>query len=210
MWRRGLRLTIRIGAVLLMTSILIGTSAQTLVAQGSWDRTGVRWIYSHRSPVLDGLVQIHEASFLPVVLLTPVALVGVGKLQGDPSLQRKGWRLALSGGITVSLTFALKYAIHRKRPFERLPDITPRSKAGNPSFPSGHAAGAFCVATFLTLESREKMWAAPLFLWAFIVAYGRIYQGVHYPSDVVAGALVGTAVSWGVHRWVFRTRTSPK
>jgi len=62
------------------------------------------------------------------------------------------------------------------------------------SFPSGHAAQAFAVATMLSLRYRPVV-SLPAFLWAGLVAYGRIYVGVHYPSDVLGGMAVGALLS---------------
>lgn len=64
------------------------------------------------------------------------------------------------------------------------------------SFPSGHAANAFAVATFLWLGWRRRSaHAAWLLAYAALIAYSRIYLGVHYPGDVVAGALLGAAAA---------------
>jgi len=67
-------------------------------------------------------------------------------------------------------------------------------------FASSHAANSFALATFLWLGcgNREK-WTAWLFLWAALVSYSRIYLGVHFPGDILTGAIVGIAIAWGVH-----------
>jgi undecaprenyl-diphosphatase len=63
---------------------------------------------------------------------------------------------------------------------------------GGGSFPSGHAAGVFAFAAFVAV--RAPRWAPLSFAWAGIVAWSRCVLGVHYPSDVLAGALLGAAV----------------
>ena len=64
-------------------------------------------------------------------------------------------------------------------------------------FASSHAANTFAIATFLNLNLRGKLpYLKWLFLWAFIVSYTRIYLGVHYPFDILAGAVVGAAAGW--------------
>jgi undecaprenyl-diphosphatase len=64
---------------------------------------------------------------------------------------------------------------------------------GTYGFISSHAANTFALATFLTLLFRKKMrYFGPLVIsWACFVSYSRIYNGVHYPLDVIAGAMVG-------------------
>ena len=68
---------------------------------------------------------------------------------------------------------------------------------GNGSFTSSHAVNHFAFATyvFLTLRSFSP-WFKLLFLWAGLIAYSQVYVGVHYPSDVIAGALLGSLFGW--------------
>jgi undecaprenyl-diphosphatase len=88
-----------------------------------------------------------------------------------------------------------KFAKHfweRARPFTDIPDIIQRSDAGGFSFPSNHSVNMFCAAVFLS--SFFPRFRIPLFTMAGLVAYSRIYNGVHYPSDVVAGMILGSIV----------------
>ena len=94
---------------------------------------------------------------------------------------------------------ALKHAIGRPRPFTV--DADPAPIVGTPiglSFPSGHAATSFAGATLLALAVRRA--AVPLFLLAAGVAWSRVYVGVHYPLDILAGALLGAAVALAADR----------
>jgi len=71
---------------------------------------------------------------------------------------------------------------------------------GGYSFTSSHAANHFAVAVFLcfTLGRLYRRIRLPLLLWAASIAYAQVYVGVHYPLDVVCGALLGTLIGWGV------------
>lgn len=66
------------------------------------------------------------------------------------------------------------------------------------SFTSSHASNHFTLATFIfyTLKNGKNKWLWLVFLWAFLVAYSQVYVGVHYPGDVISGALLGTFIGW--------------
>jgi undecaprenyl-diphosphatase len=64
-------------------------------------------------------------------------------------------------------------------------------------FVSGHAANSFALATFLSLIFRNKWATIGLFIWAAMVSFSRVYLGVHYPGDVLGGAVLGVLLAWG-------------
>jgi undecaprenyl-diphosphatase len=95
------------------------------------------------------------------------------------------------GGIIGDII--IKHIVQRPRPFMAWPDISLLIKAPPTySFPSGHALSSFAAATVLSFYL--KYWRIPLFLLAFLIAFSRLYLFVHYPSDVLAGALLGIAI----------------
>lgn len=94
---------------------------------------------------------------------------------------------ALLAPLAIALNYAVKLVVRRPRPvLEGLPPL-----GGAPSslsFPSAHATSSFAVATAMTRVAPE---AALAFVLAAALALGRPYLGMHYPSDVLAGALLG-------------------
>lgn len=97
---------------------------------------------------------------------------------------------ALLGPVAIALNYVVKLVVRRPRPvLEGLPPL-----GGAPSslsFPSAHATSSFAVATAMT---RVDPLGALAFALAFALALGRPYLGMHYPSDVLAGALLGIAL----------------
>lgn len=102
----------------------------------------------------------------------------------------------LGSGITVQI---LKRTVPRLRP-SNLPEaiVAPDERIFHNSFPSGHTATAFALAFWvflLTRRTRYRWWGYGALLLAGLVGLSRIYRGVHYPSDVLTGALIG--ILWG-------------
>jgi membrane-associated phospholipid phosphatase len=130
------------------------------------------------------------------VIGTPVVLAGIGLIRNDNKMFRNACIIMASSIINEGVTYGLKYSINRKRPFEIYPDIVKKAKAGSPSFPSGHTSSAFATATSLSLAYPEWYVIIPSYAYAGTVAYSRMYLGVHYPSDVAAGALIGAGCAY--------------
>jgi undecaprenyl-diphosphatase len=78
-----------------------------------------------------------------------------------------------------------KVIVHRHRPFEH--QLGPASSTH--SFPSGHTATSFACAT--VLSSVAPRWRVPFFVLAALIGFSRVYNGMHYPTDVLAGAVLG-------------------
>ena len=151
----------------------------------------LRDINLNRNKQLDGVFRGITNSAAHVAIGTPIVLYGIGILTKDSVTTSKSYYIGLTVLTATVLSTALKYSINRPRPFETYPDIEKLTSGGSPSFPSGHTSDAFALATSLTIAYPKWYVIAPSYAWAGAVGYSRMELGVHYPSDVLAGALVG-------------------
>ncbi len=100
----------------------------------------------------------------------------------------------------IFLTF-LKDLIDRPRPYEVLEGVNTLDTENTGGFPSGHSSNIFLGAALLA--NIYKKFVAPLYALALIVAISRIYVGMHYPTDVLAGAIEGFVLAKLILQWKF-------
>lgn len=144
----------------------------------------------------------HLGSKGGVWVLAALVLLAIG-----PHLNRRTGAaiLAAIAVNTLLVDLLIKRTVGRTRPWSIM-DVDLDDTLMNPhsySFPSGHAATAFAAA--IILAARFPRWRWPLLGLATLIALSRVVLGAHWPSDIAAGALIGTAVGLGL-AWVFRLR----
>jgi undecaprenyl-diphosphatase len=103
--------------------------------------------------------------------------------------------------LSLAIKSAIEFLIIRDRPFVTHPDLSVLSlhvDASN-SFPSGHTLTAFAIASSIWFSGFRKL-GGTLLVLATIVGVSRVFSGVHYPSDVLAGAAIAILVAWVLHR----------
>lgn len=134
-----------------------------------------------------------------------------------------GWKRAviLMVAMAIAVTLAdqicgnyLRYYFTRLRPanpdnpISMMVHIVEGYRGGAYGFPSCHAANSFALAVFSALLFKKRRFVAFIFLWALVNAYSRIYLGVHYPGDLIVGAIIGglagTLCYWLARRAVSR------
>ena len=182
---------------------LIGWMALFQASAQNWDINTVKKVNSWDMHDLSRGLS-HSGLILPVGV--PTAMGVYALIKKDQPLLKEAIYIGTSVIEALSLTMAMKYTFDRQRPYEKYPNmIHPVSTEPDPSFPSGHTAAAFSLATSLSITYPKWYVIAPSAVWACGVGFSRINQGVHYPSDVLTGAAIGVGCAFAnvyINRWL--------
>lgn len=159
-------------------------------------------------------LELNASSVSAISFGLPTCIAIAGFINHDKKLQKDA--LYIGGGYILSgiVTQGIKKIVNRRRPFETYSFIVKRDdESGGLSFPSGHTTAAFATATSVALRYRKWYFVTPAYIFAGSVAWARMYQGVHYPSDVLAGAFVGAASAWlgykAQTKWFVKKKKTP-
>lgn len=179
--------------------------ACNLLAQ-NWDINALHRVNSWDSRFVRNYSNVFSHSATYIAVGVPVAMAVYAGIDRDKELLKDAIYIGTSVAEAVVLTYGMKYAIDRQRPYDRYPDrVNPRGTETSPSFPSSHTAAAFSLATSLSIRYPKWYVIAPSAFWACSVGFSRINKGVHYPSDVAAGAVIGAGCAVAnvyVNRWL--------
>lgn len=159
-----------------------------------------------RNPLLTPLVRavttLGNAGMIWILLTLVMLLI--------PKTRKVGCMMsvALIGTLLVN-NIVLKNLIARTRPYEVIEGLTYLvPKPGEYSFPSGHAGSSFAAA-WVMFRRLPKRYGVPALVLAILIAFSRLYVGVHYPSDVLFGAVDGIAISLAAEtivEWIGKKR----
>jgi len=151
------------------------------------------------SPFFNSVVSITNHSVVPVSAFVPTGLYISARINENRYDENSAVLLGISEIVNAGATQGLKMLVKRDRPFRSLNNVQlseTTSVSGTYSFPSGHSSSAFVIATLLTLRyPDEPFLIAGSYLYATVTSLGRIYWGVHYPSDVLCGMLIGAGTA---------------
>ncbi|WP_417374468.1 phosphatase PAP2 family protein [Glutamicibacter protophormiae] len=187
----------------LIVVIAVWIAGLSIAATPSWSHTEVRvvaWVGSLHNPFLNGLTQTIDVVIGPFIapLLGILLMVAGLVITGT-------WRGALRAGVLLAVPWGiaevLKYAVQRPRPDLGALSTTIAPDTFTFSFPSGHAAfaAALVCAIILCLSApRTRARAVVIVIGAvfvLVIAWSRVYLGVHYPTDVIASMIVVPAVA---------------
>jgi membrane-associated phospholipid phosphatase len=177
-------------ALLLCLLVSTGSHAQ------NEDIKLLRQINLGRDKSLDPAMKLLTNTTYPAIVAVPALELITGYARHDKEMIRNGWFTVFGLGVTGILAYGIKYGVNRPPPYVTYPDIQEYEHTISPSFPSGHSTFAFYSATTISIYYPKWYVIAPSFIWASAVSYSRLHLGDHYPTDVLAGAVLGTGTAW--------------
>lgn len=188
----------------LIVLILITLYGYELDAQNA-DINMLKKINVERNKNLDGTMKFVSNTEGYIGVGIPVSVCIAAIVTRDKQLLEKGVNMSLALAANSITTYALKRIINRDRPAVTYPYLQAFETEKHYSFPSGHTSNAFCTATSLSLNFKKWYVVVPAYMWACGVGYSRMHLGMHYPSDVFAGALVGAGsalLTYKANQWI--------
>jgi undecaprenyl-diphosphatase len=185
--------------ILLLLVSLLALLAAAMLAWSQLDIQLLADINAGREKRFDPLLIFITNTAGPFAFGIPLLILLVAVIRKDILLKLASWYIIFSVLVAVAITNLMKYTILRPRPFETYSFIEKLSSGGSPSFPSGHTTDAFVLAMALSFAFRRKWVTVLSFAWAFAMGYTRMGLGVHYPADVLVGAVVGVTAAFAVY-----------
>ena len=163
----------------------------------------------NRNTSLDGTFKSISQSAVPISVATPLLIYSLGIINNDSVAKQKALFIGETFLVSAFITVVSKKIIKTNRPYETYPILQPVVTEASYAMPSGHTSTAFATATSLSLAYPKWYVVAPSFIWAGTIGYSRMHLGVHYPSDVVVGALVGSGsayLTYKANQWINKKR----
>lgn len=185
--------------VKIFCSLILALSFFSVKAQNV-DIDILKQINVNRNTALDPAFKSITNSAVPVSIATPVIMYSVGLIQKDTLIKHKAVFIGETFLVSAFITLASKQIIKRERPYLRYSELEPVVFESSYSMPSGHTSTAFATATSLSMAYPKWYVIVPTFAWASSVGYSRMHLGVHYPSDVFIGAIVGSGSAFLTHK----------
>lgn len=203
----------------LLNVLLIVCGFCNSVSGQNFDINTLKDLNVHRNTNLDESMKLISNSEGYIGVGIPVSVCIAAWAKHDKKLLEKGVNISFALVANTLNTYILKHAINRDRPSVTYPYIKSFESERHYSFPSGHTSNAFCNATALSLNFKKWYVVVPSYAWACAVGYSRMHLGMHYPSDVLAGAIVGAGsayITYKANEWIkhyykakFSSNTTP-
>jgi len=191
----------------IILSLLILAGSHCPAQQNNWEYRMLRSLEKKRT---NSGIRFHKTMSKVngvFCLAVPATLYTTGLINKEKSLKENALFITESILVSSAITWSMKKVINRQRPAAADPTFTAVLDNRNHSFPSGHTSEAFSMATSLGLKYPKWYILVPAYSYAAFSGYSRLYLGVHHPTDVLAGAVVGSGsawLTWKANQWLQR------
>ncbi len=166
--------------------------AKTCVDSLSADAAIVHTLTTIRTPELVLTSKVVSNSLVPVSIAIPTIHLVYGYGEKNRDIALNGFLIAGAEIAQFGIMTGIKSLVQRERPFVAHKDcITPNDTESFWSFPSGHSGGSACLATVLSLRYNNWAVISASVTYSLYTMFARLHLGVHYPTDIAAGALIG-------------------
>ena len=203
----------KIPGFMLLFGICFLISNPSDAQQDNFDTRILRKMQEHRTDARTSFYKFISGSTGPVSFATPLTFFVTGMMQNNIDLKKKA--LFIMEGLVISqvISFSTKAIVGRNRPSIQDPTLIPLKNVKTQSFPSGHTTAAFATATSLAIIYPKWYIIVPAYTWASLVGYSRLYLGVHYPTDILGGAILGSGSAWlsyKLNKWMHSSKKKTK
>jgi len=159
------------------------------------------FIHGWLTPVMKFITSLGNSGIIWIALTVIMLLIKRTRPVGVMMM------FALLGALLVD-NIILKNLVARTRPYDAVEGVRLLIERQNDySFPSGHTGSSFAAAVVMFRELPRK-WGVSALVLAFLIAFSRLYVGVHYPTDVLAGLVIGTVLAllscWLCRKYIFK------
>lgn len=159
--------------------------------------------HSLQNPLFDAIMPfVTELGSFVAMLAICIIVIILSIVFKKQTIKRIALMCLLSLLIADGIALILKNIICEPRPFITFGNVHLLVVEDDPfSFPSGHTTSTFAVVGFLVFKLRNKLWSVILILFGIVIGFSRIYVGVHYPLDVIAGMILGVLTAYFLYRY---------
>lgn len=161
------------------------------------------WLNSFHSQAWDRIMWFisGKTEWIPLYLILLALIIYKFRWKSIPVILILILAITLADQIAARV---VKEGFQRLRPshapeISHLVHIVNNYRGGSYGFVSNHAANSFALAVFMTLLIRNRWLSLFMLFWALVVSYSRIYLGVHYPGDILGGAVLGSLIGYGCY-----------